>query len=75
MVLVVGLAVTVAPVVDPKPVAGDQIYVIAPLAVRFAELPLQIVVFEETVTVGDGFTVIDTVALFVHPLAFVPVTE
>ena len=72
---VVGLAVTVAPVVDDKPVEGLQLYVEAPLAVSDVLLPLQIVVeVGEMVTVGLAFTVTVTVAVFVHPFASVPVT-
>ena len=69
------MAVTVAPVVDDKPVEGLQLYVEAPLAVREVLLPLQIVVeVGETVIVGVVFTVTVTVAVLVHPLASVPVT-
>jgi hypothetical protein len=75
VVVVVGFAVTVAPVVADKPVAGLQVYVVAPLAVSNVLLPLQIVaVVGETVTVGFGFTVTITVAVLVHPFAAVPVT-
>ena len=63
-----GLAVTVVPVVEPKPVAGVQLYVVAPPAVRLVELPVQILVLEETVTVGDALTVTAFVAIRVHPL-------
>lgn len=55
-VVTVGLAVTLAPVVALNPVAGDQLYVVAPLAVRVVELPRQIVC-EATVTAGGGETV------------------
>ena len=73
--VVVGFAVTVAPVVADKPVAGLQEYVVAPLAVNDVLLPLQIVaVVGDTVTVGFGFTVIATVAVLVHPFPSVPVT-
>ena len=65
---------TVAPVVEDKPVAGLQLYVEAPLAVRDVLAPLQIVTEGETVTVGFGFTVTVTVAVLVHPFASVPVT-
>ena len=73
--VVVGLAVTVVPVVDDKPVAGLHVYVVAPLAVKDVLLPLQITaVVGETVTVGFGFTLTVTVAVLVHPFASVPVT-
>lgn len=46
----------------------------APLAVSVVELPAQIVTeVGETVTLGEAFTVIVDVAVFVQPLA-VPVT-
>ena len=64
---------TVDPVVDDKPVEGLQLYVEAPLAVSDVLAPLQIVTAGETVTVGLGFTVTITVAVFVHPFASVPV--
>ena len=54
--LVVGLAVTELPVVPDKPVAGVQLYVVAPLAVSVVELPAHIV-GELTEMVGNGFTV------------------
>ena len=73
--VVVGFAVTVAPVVALSPVAGVQAYVLAPLAVSEVEEPLQIVVVPDTDTVGNGFTVIVTVVLFVQPAEEVPVTE
>ena len=73
--MVVGFAVTVAPVVADKPVAGLQLYVVAPFAVRDVLSPLQIVaVAGVIVTVGLGFTVTVTVAVFVHPFPSVPVT-
>lgn len=73
VVVVVGFAVTLAPVVDDKPVDGLQLYVEAPPAVSDVLAPLQIVTDGETVTVGLGFTVTITVAVFVHPFASVPV--
>jgi hypothetical protein len=39
----VGLAITVAPDVVFKPVAGDQVYVFPPLAVKVVDCPAQIV--------------------------------
>ena len=54
--MTVGLAVTDAPVVALSPVAGDQLYVVAPAAVNVIEDPLQMV-GELTVTVGVGVTV------------------
>jgi hypothetical protein len=75
VVVVVGFAVTVAPVVEDKPVAGLQLNVVAPLAVSETLLPVHIVAEEgDTVIVGCGFTVTVTVAVFVHPFPSVPVT-
>ena len=73
--VVVGFAVTIAPVVADKPVAGLHVYVVAPLAVNDVLLPLQIIGADGvTVTVGVVLTVIVAVAVFVHPFASVPVT-
>ena len=70
-----GLAVTVAPVVADKPVEGDQLYDVPPLAVNDTLLPLQIVADDgETDIVGKEFTVTVTVPVLMHPLASVPVT-
>ncbi len=69
------MAVTVAPVVDDNPVAGLQLYVVAPLAVRLVLLPVQIETGDGvTLIVGNAFTVTVTVAVFTHPLILVPVT-
>lgn len=67
------MLVTVAPVVELSAVAGDQLYVSAPAAVRVAVAPEQIV-SELTVTVGVGFTVTVDVAVAVQPAAVAPVT-
>lgn len=64
---------TLDPVVEDKPVAGLQLYVEAPPALSDVLVPLQIVTEGETATVGLGFTVTTTVAVFVHPFASVPV--
>lgn len=56
VVVAVGFAVTVAPVVALNPVAGDHEYVLAPEAVSVAELPAQIVALF-TEILGLGFTV------------------
>ena len=50
-----------------------QVNVLAPLAVKVAVLPVQIVA-ELTVTIGIAFTVTVEVAEFLQPFAFVPVT-
>jgi hypothetical protein len=52
VVVLAGLAVTVAPVVADKPVDGDQEYEPAPLAVSVALPPEQIVWFAGGVTVA-----------------------
>ena len=53
VVVAPGLAVTVAPVVADSPVAGDQLYVVAPVAVSVvAAPPAQIATFGDTPTVG-----------------------
>ena len=65
-----GVTTTEVPVKLP----GIQVYVVAPLAVSVVELPLQIVGDDaEAVTVGLGVTVINCVAVPVHP-AVVQVT-
>src|SRR5262245_53259939 len=64
----VGVAVTLAPVVALSEVAGDQEYVFAPLAVSVVFCPVQIVTFGETVITGTGFTVSVTCAVELHEL-------
>ena len=59
-----GLAVTVAPVVGDNPVAGDQLYVVAPLAVNNTLAPLQREAEAGvTVIVGIEFMITDVVAV------------
>jgi hypothetical protein len=71
----VGLAVTVAPLVDDKPVPGLQVYVDPPVAVIVVEVPEQIVLFAAVaVIVGIGLTVTTEVAVLLQPFASVPVT-
>jgi len=72
VVVVAGLAVTVAPVVALSPVAGDQLYIAAPLAVKGVLVPVQIVTEGQEIT-GVGFTVKVAVVVFTHPTALVPV--
>ena len=71
----VGLAVTSAPVVADKPVAGDQVKV-APVpvdeALKVVEAPAQIDTFGLTVTILLTVTVV--VALVAQPKELVPVT-
>ena len=71
VVVPVGVTVLLAPL--PKP--PDQLYVFAPLAVNTDVCPLHIDgELAEADTVGNGFTVTLTVAVFVHPFRLVPVT-
>jgi hypothetical protein len=66
-----GLTITEVPVNPP----GFQLYVLAPEAVIVVVLPTQIAALvTEVEIVGLVFTVIVRVAVFVHPLAAVPVT-
>ena len=69
VVVTVGVTVTVAPVSDP----GIQLYVEVPEAVSVALCPVQIVVFDVTVTVGCEPTVMVSVCVPVQPFAAVPV--
>ena len=70
--LFVGVALTVAPVVGLRSVEGSHEYVFAPLAVKLAVWPLQILALF-TLTVGDTFTVTFATA-FVGQVAALPVT-
>jgi hypothetical protein len=75
VVVVVGLAVTTAPVVPDKPVPGAQLYVLAPLAVRTTLLPEHIEGADGLIsTIGLAFTVTVTVVVPVQPARDVPVT-
>ena len=74
VVVVVGAAVTIAPVVPLNPVAGLQLYAVAPPAVNPTLLPSQTEgLAGETVTVISASTVTTAVAVLVQPLC-VPVT-
>lgn len=70
------MAVTVLPVVALRPVPGDQLYVLAPLAVSVIPLPEQMVAAVAGLieTGGRGFTVMVLVAVELQPLALVPVS-
>ena len=57
IVVTAGLAVTVAPVVEDNPVTGLHEYVVAPLAVKVAPLPLQNAAGVGTEIVGRALTV------------------
>ena len=67
------MAVGFAKVVLFKPVAGAQLYVVAPLAAIAVLVPSQIVVVPEALTFGIGLTVTVTFAVLLHPFV-VPVT-
>lgn len=70
-----GPAVTVAPVVALNPVVGDQVYVVAPLAVNCVDVPAQRLTVEgEMDTDSEDDTDTTAVAVAVQPEAFVPVT-
>jgi hypothetical protein len=73
-VVTVGEAETVAPVVALRPVAGDQAYEEAPLAVRLVLPPLHIE-GEVGEIVTEGFVPIVTVTVLVavQPAELVPV--
>ena len=60
MVVVVGLAVTLAPVVALKPVDGLQTYELVPVAVNTVLVPSQIVASIPASTVGTGQSIIVT---------------
>lgn len=70
---VVGEAITVDDVVLLSPVAGAQVYVLAPPALSDVENPLQIEVLLLEVIVGLAFTVMATVRVFVQPALEVPI--
>jgi hypothetical protein len=75
VVVVVGLATTVGPVVVDNPVAGFQLNPVAPLAVSVVLCPLQIEAAEGfIVIVGPGIYVRSLVHVRGHPLLFVMVT-
>jgi len=62
VVVEAGVAVTLAPVVALRPVAGAHVYVVAPLAVNPVPVPEHTVAEDGvTVTVGVGVTVIATI--------------
>jgi hypothetical protein len=73
-VVLVGDAVTLAPIVADRPVAGDHVYVLAPDAVRPAEEPVQMATLDPALTGGRLLTDTITVAKLLQPLAFVPFT-
>ena len=75
MVVTVGLAVTLAPTVADKPVAGDHAYdVELPLAVKPVEKPVQIATLDPALIVGSGLTVTVTLDVLLQEFTSVPVT-
>ena len=74
VVVVVGFAAIVEPVVADKPVAGLQENVLAPDAISVVLPPVQIALLPAIVTTGTPFTATVTDDVSVHPLAPVPVT-
>ena len=68
-----GAAVTDEPVVLLKPVAGDQLYVLAPLDVSIVDNPAQNATGGEIFTTGIGLTVTVTCVVSEHPSEF-PIT-
>lgn len=71
--MLVGEAVTFAPVEALKPVAGLHEKLVAPVALRVADPPAQIVPAPVTVTAGSGLTVTTIEAVLEQLLPFVPV--
>lgn len=77
VVVTVGLAATLAPVVDESPIDGDQINDTPPVpaeAVSVVGVPKQMLVLALAVTVGVLTTVIVTATVLLQLLASVPVT-
>ena len=56
--VVVGLAITVLPIVEFNPVDGDQTYEFAPLAKSVVDSPAHILSVPVTLNTGNGFTLI-----------------
>jgi hypothetical protein len=63
VVVVVGSAITELPVVEERSVLGDQVYVVAPVAVIVVLNPEHIETEGLTVTTGSGFTTTSTLVL------------
>jgi hypothetical protein len=69
-----GFALTILTVLELSDALGDQLYVLAPLAVRVVEVPEQIVKLGVNVIVGVVLTLRVVTAVFVQELD-VPITE
>ena len=72
--LAVGLAVTLAPVLELSLINGDQEYVDPPDASKFVLDPMQMVASDPALAVKAETTVMVMASEDIHPLAFVPVT-
>ena len=72
-VVMVGDAIGLAHVVQLRPVAGAQLYVPPPVAVRVVFEPVQMETSAPALATGVGFTVTVTVVVLVQPAALVPV--
>lgn len=68
VVVTVGLAITVEPVVALNPVPGVHVYVEPPVAVKVAESPAQIVALFTTGTIEPPIVTVE-VAVVVQPSA------
>ena len=73
VVVVVGFAVGLAQLVQDNPVAGDHVYVLAPVAASVVLLPMHMVLLGPALTVGTGFTATVIWSVLLHPPE-VPVT-
>ena len=72
--VLVGVAVTLAPTVADRPIDGDHVYVLAPEAVRPVDPPAHMATLDPALTGGRLFTDTVTVAVLLQPPAFVPIT-
>ena len=68
-----GFALTILAVLELSDALGDQLYVLAPVAVKEVEVPEQIVKLGVNVIVGVGLTLRVVMAVFVQELD-VPIT-
>ena len=57
-----------------KPVAGDHVNDVPPVALKPVDDPVQIATFDPAPIVGSAFMLTVLLAVLVQPLAFVPVT-
>ena len=73
-VVVVGLAVGLGQLPQDKPEVGDQLYVVAPVAVSCTLLPLHMDLLAPALITGSGLSFTVTVAVSMQPFASVPIT-